>query len=130
MAIALASPMRRVADTELFSVHAFQHLLITLAAPPLLIAGTPGWLFRAPLRSQAIFRLAKFITLPLVAPLVLLGVTFRTMDTFRLFDTPFVLNGNQDGQPTTTGTRWTASQTRSPLCLNPSESHGKYSLTT
>jgi ABC-type sugar transport system permease subunit len=24
------------------------------------------------------------------------------MDTFRLFDTPFVLNGNQDGQPTTT----------------------------
>jgi multiple sugar transport system permease protein len=52
-------------------------------------------------RAGAWFRF-RGITLPLVAPLVLLGVVFRTMDTFRLFDTPFVLNGNQDGQPTTT----------------------------
>jgi multiple sugar transport system permease protein len=51
-------------------------------------------------RASAWFRFRN-ITLPLVAPLVLLGVVFRTMDTFRLFDTPFVLNGNQDGQPTT-----------------------------
>src|SRR4051812_31540735 len=52
-------------------------------------------------RASAWFRFRN-ITLPLVAPLVLLGITFRMMDTFRLFDTPFVLNGNQDGQPTTT----------------------------
>ena len=42
LAIALVSPMRAVADRELFSVHAVQHLLLTLAAPPLLIAGTPA----------------------------------------------------------------------------------------
>jgi multiple sugar transport system permease protein len=52
-------------------------------------------------RAGAWFRF-KNITLPLVAPLVLLGIIFRTMDTFRIFDVPFVLNANQDGQPTTT----------------------------
>lgn len=46
LAVALASPMRRIADEELFSVHAFQHLLITLAAPPLLIAGLPAGMIR------------------------------------------------------------------------------------
>ena len=50
-------------------------------------------------RAGAWFRFRN-ITLPLVAPLVLLGIIFRVMDTFRLFDTPFVLNGNQEGQPT------------------------------
>lgn len=43
----------------------------------------------------------RHITLPLAAPLVLLGVVFRAMDTFRLFDTAMVLNGNLEGQPTT-----------------------------
>jgi len=52
-------------------------------------------------RAGAWFRFRN-ITLPLVAPLVLLGIIFRTMDTFRIFDVPFVLNANQDGQPTTT----------------------------
>jgi multiple sugar transport system permease protein len=51
-------------------------------------------------RANAWFRF-RHITLPLVAPLVLLGVVFRIMDTFRLFDTAFVLNGNPEGQPTT-----------------------------
>lgn len=43
LAIALASPMRPIADRELFTVHAVQHVLLTLMAPPLLIAGlAPG----------------------------------------------------------------------------------------
>lgn len=46
LALALASPMRVVADAELFSVHAVQHLLLTLAAPALLIAGTPAEMLR------------------------------------------------------------------------------------
>lgn len=40
------------------------------------------------------------ITLPLVMPLVLLGVVFRVMDTFRIFDTAYALNANAEGQPT------------------------------
>ena len=51
-------------------------------------------------RASAWFRFRN-ITLPLVSPLLLLGIVFRTMDTFRLFDTPHVLNGSIPGQPTT-----------------------------
>lgn len=51
-------------------------------------------------RASAWFRF-RHITLPLAAPMVLLGVAFRAMDTFRLFDTAMVLNGNLEGQPTT-----------------------------
>lgn len=46
LALALASPMRAIADVELFSVHAAQHLLLALAAPPLLIAGMPAGMVR------------------------------------------------------------------------------------
>lgn len=46
LAVALASPMRAIADRELFSVHAVQHVLLTLVAPPLLIAGAPGGMVR------------------------------------------------------------------------------------
>jgi multiple sugar transport system permease protein len=51
-------------------------------------------------RAGAWFRF-RHITLPLAAPMVLLGVVFRAMDTFRLFDSAMVLNGNLEGQPTT-----------------------------
>ncbi len=51
-------------------------------------------------RARPWFRFRR-ITLPLVAPLVMLGIIFRIMDTFRLFDTAYVLNGNQEGQATT-----------------------------
>ncbi len=51
-------------------------------------------------RAGAWFRF-RHITLPLAAPMVLLGVVFRAMDTFRLFDAAMVLNGNLEGQPTT-----------------------------
>lgn len=64
---ASSSPVHDLAEGYLASVHMFQHFVYTMIAPPLLIAGTPGWLFRAPLRNQNIFRIARFITLPLVA---------------------------------------------------------------
>ena len=46
LAAALATPMRTIADTELFSVHAVQHLLLTTAAPLLLLLGTPPGMVR------------------------------------------------------------------------------------
>ncbi len=51
-------------------------------------------------RAGAWFRF-RHITLPLVLPMLLLGIVFRAMDTFRLFDTAMVMNGNLEGQPTT-----------------------------
>ena len=42
--LALQSPLHHLADDYLFSAHMIQHQLITLAAPPLLLLGTPDWL--------------------------------------------------------------------------------------
>lgn len=51
-------------------------------------------------RASAWFRF-RHITLPLAMPLITLGIIFRVMDTFRLFDTVHVLNGSETGYPTT-----------------------------
>lgn len=51
-----------LSDYYLFSAHMIQHLLLTLVAPPLLIMGTPGWMFRPALRSRAVAGVARRIT--------------------------------------------------------------------
>jgi multiple sugar transport system permease protein len=51
-------------------------------------------------RAGAWFRF-RHITLPLAAPMVILGMIFRAMEAFRHFDTAMVMNGNLEGQPTT-----------------------------
>lgn len=73
-------------------------MLLSLAG----LSGIPQTLYEAAQvdRASRWFRF-RHITLPLAAPMVLLGVVFRAMDTFRLFDTAMVMNGNLEGQPTT-----------------------------
>ncbi len=61
-----SSPVHEISEDYLASVHMGQHLAYTLIAPPLLIAGTPSWLLRAPLRNAAVLRAARLVTLPLV----------------------------------------------------------------
>jgi multiple sugar transport system permease protein len=72
--------------------------LLSLAA----INAIPPQLYEAAEVDQAgaWFRLRR-ITLPLAAPLLLLGILFRSIDAFRLFDTAMVLDGSLEGQPTT-----------------------------
>src|SRR3569832_2334166 len=48
----LNGPLHDLSDNYLFSAHMVQHLLLTLAVPPLLIAGTPGWMLRPALRDR------------------------------------------------------------------------------
>lgn len=48
--IAAGWPVDRLGDRFLLSVHMVQFLVMTLVVPPLLLLGTPGWLFRALLR--------------------------------------------------------------------------------
>lgn len=64
---ASSSPIHELSEGYLASVHMLQHMAYTLIAPPLLIAGTPAWLLRAPLRNPKVFRIARLITLPVVA---------------------------------------------------------------
>jgi putative membrane protein len=48
--------MHDLSDYYLFSAHMLQHLLLTLLLPPLLVAGTPGWLLSPLLRHPAALR--------------------------------------------------------------------------
>jgi putative membrane protein len=58
---ALVSPIDQLSD-YLLSIHMVQHLLLTLIAPPLLLLGTPRWLFRPLLRIPAAAQIGKVIT--------------------------------------------------------------------
>ena len=51
-----------LSDTYLFSAHMVQHLVLTLAAPPLLIMGTPGWMLRPALRWRGVTPAARWLT--------------------------------------------------------------------
>lgn len=55
-----------LSDWYLFSAHMVQHLLLTLLVPPLLIAGTPGWMLRPALQFRAVAAVAGFLTNPKV----------------------------------------------------------------
>jgi putative membrane protein len=58
----LNGPIHDLSDDYLFSAHMVQHLLITLAVPPLLLAGVPGWMLRPVLSRPLIAPLARFFT--------------------------------------------------------------------
>lgn len=56
----------------LFSVHMVEHLVLALVAPPLLLGGTPAWLWRWLL--EPVLGTARFVTRPLVALVLFNGV--------------------------------------------------------
>lgn len=83
MLVALNGPIHDLSDYYLFWVHMAQHLLLTMVLPPLLLAGTPGWLLE-PLVGDggsryaggaraAVRHTARFLTHPVVAAGLFLG---------------------------------------------------------
>lgn len=60
-------PVHDVAERSLYSVHMLQHMLFTLAAAPLLLAGTPAWMARRVLRPAWALRAVRFACRPLIA---------------------------------------------------------------
>ncbi len=60
--LTLNGPLHDLSDFYLFSGHMVQHLLLTLVVPPLMIAGTPGWMLRPLLRRPALFVSARKLT--------------------------------------------------------------------
>jgi len=62
MFASLNGPIHDLSDDYLFSAHMVQHLLLTLAVPPLLLAGTPGWMLRAILSRRYVAPVAHFFT--------------------------------------------------------------------
>src|SRR5690242_1342014 len=60
----LNGPLHDLSDTYLFSAHMVQHLLLTMLFPPLIIAGTPGWMLRPLLSRRPIGAIARRLTRP------------------------------------------------------------------
>lgn len=72
-------------------------MLISLAG----LSAVPKYLYEAAEvdRASTWFKF-RHITLPMVAPLVLIGVLFRTMDSYKVFDTVYALTGGGPGRST------------------------------
>ena len=71
-------PVHDLAERYLFSVHMFQHLLISLVAPPLLMLGMPAWLWRWLLQPRAVSAAARFFGRPILGVIVFNGVIALT----------------------------------------------------
>lgn len=70
-------PMHDLAEGYLYSAHMLQHLMLTLVAAPLLLAGTPAWLFRA-LTPGLLRRVVRVLARPLIAIVVANSVLVLT----------------------------------------------------
>ena len=62
--MALLSPIHILSDQYLFSMHMFQHIMLTLIAPPLLILGVPARLLK-PITSNKITPFMSFGKMPI-----------------------------------------------------------------
>jgi len=60
----LNGPLHDLSDDYLFSAHMVQHLLLTLALPPMLIYGVSGWMLRPLLANRILGPIARKITRP------------------------------------------------------------------
>lgn len=89
MFIALVSPLAVLSDGYLFSAHMTQHVLVTEVAPPLLLLGTPRWLFRPlvelPIVRDITLSLGKFVLHP-VFVLVIFNAVFSIWHMPRYYE--------------------------------------------
>jgi putative membrane protein len=60
-------PVHDLAEGYLYSMHMVQHMVYTLVAAPLLVAGIPAWMWRAVLRPRPLGSLFRTATRPVVA---------------------------------------------------------------
>jgi putative membrane protein len=81
----LNGPIHDLSDSYLFSIHMAQHLLLTMALPPLLIVGMPGWLLEPALRRPAVRMVARGVTHPVFAG-AFFSVTLLVWHTVGAYD--------------------------------------------
>lgn len=83
--VALLSPLHELGDNYLFSAHMVQHLVLTLVVPPLLLIGTPAWLLRPVLSFPGVFKVARYVTKPVIA-FVLFNAVFAAWHVPAFYD--------------------------------------------
>jgi len=76
--VAASWPMHDLAEQYLLSAHMVQHLLLSLVAPPLLIAGSPPWLLRRVLAPRPFAWVMRHLARPVIAFVLFNGVIVFT----------------------------------------------------
>jgi len=76
--VAAGWPIHDLAEHYLFSVHMFQHLLISLVTPPLMLLGMPEWLLRRIVQPRVVNRIVRTFARPFVALVVFNAVIVVT----------------------------------------------------
>ena len=71
-------PVHDLAEGYLYSIHMLQHLLFTLVAAPLIVAGIPAWMWRRILAPRAVGSVFAFLTRPIVALVLFNGLLLFT----------------------------------------------------
>ena len=71
-------PIHDLAERYLYLMHMVQHLLFSLVAAPLVLAGLPPWMVRRLLRPAGLRSLVRFLTRPVVALAFFNGVLLFT----------------------------------------------------
>lgn len=71
------TPLHQLSD-YLFSVHMSEHMVYMMAAPPLLIGGTPAWMLRPLIEDPLIMRAARVLTNPVFAAVAFNAVLIGT----------------------------------------------------
>lgn len=84
LVIGLLSPIDTL-SSYLLTMHMAQHLLLTLVAPPLMLLGTPRWLFRPLLRLPGALPIGQMLTGPVPAFLIY-NFTFSLWHAPRFYD--------------------------------------------
>jgi putative membrane protein len=78
LVLGAAWPIHDLAERYLYSVHMVQHLLFSMVAAPLLVAGSPPWMLRRFLRPRGVRAVFAFLTRPVVALVFFNGVLLLT----------------------------------------------------
>ena len=65
-------PMHEISEKYLYSMHMFQHMILSYFVPPLALAATPTWLMRLLLGSGRLYATVRWFARPVVA-----GVLFN-----------------------------------------------------
>ncbi len=67
-------PIHQIGEDYLYSVHMFQHMMLSYFLPPLVLLATPEWLLRTLVGTGRGYRVLRFLTEPIVA-----GVAFNAL---------------------------------------------------
>ena len=72
------TPVHDISEQYLLTAHMFQHTVFVMISAPLLLAGTPGWLWQALLRQPGMLRIGRVLAGPVVAFAIFNALTVVT----------------------------------------------------